>query len=198
MALKLRFLSLFLLFNIAISGISLYAQTYTVDNVPKVQLRNKRAFVSNPDGIITQSAVATMDSMLYHLRQTNDVEFAVVLLNSIGDNDPRMFANELFQKWGIGRGENNNGLLLLFVKDQRQALTEVGYGLEGILPDAINKRLLSAYMLPFFREGDYSRGMVAGVAAFVKYLTSDEANKELMLLPKQINAVIKSSGSIYS
>ncbi|MEG1586527.1 MAG: TPM domain-containing protein, partial [Bacteroidales bacterium] len=157
------------------------AQTYTVETVPNVQLKNAHAFVSNPDGILSAATVATLDSMLYHLRQTNTSEFVVVALNSIGDADARNFATALFQKWGIGRKEKDNGLLLLFVKDQRQALTEVGYGLEGILPDAINKRLMMKYMFPYFKTGDYNQGMIDGVRAFITYMTTDEANQELMV-----------------
>lgn len=179
MNLKTKILSFFLLLTISVT-----AQTYTVASVPNVQLKNNRAFVSNPDGIISAQATARIDSMLYHLRQTNSSEFVVVLLNSIGDNDPRMFANELFQKWGIGNKENNNGLLMLFVKDRRQILTETGYGLEGILTDAISKRLLTRYMTPYFRENQFDQGMINGVSAFVSYLTTDEANRELMVQSK--------------
>lgn len=159
----------------------LNAQVYTVKTVPNVQLRNSHAFVSNPDNILSPSAVATLDTMLYNLRQTNTSEFVVVALNSIGDADPRTFANELFEEWGIGRKEKDNGLLLLFVKDIRRVTTEVGYGLEGILPDAVNMRLLSQYMVPYFKQGDYNQGMIAGVQAFISYMTTDEANRELMV-----------------
>lgn len=161
----------------------IFAQTYTVETVPNVQLNNARAFVSNPDHILSAPTVSTLDSMLYHLRQTNSSEFVVVALNSIGQADPRTFATALFEKWGIGRKEKDNGLLLLFVKDQRQALTEVGYGLEGILPDVINRRLMMKYMFPYFKEGNYDQGMIDGVRAFITYMTTDEANKELMVPP---------------
>lgn len=159
----------------------IFAQGYTVKTVPNVQLKNAHAFVSNPDGILSPATVATLDTMLYRLRQTNSAEFVVVALNSIGNQNPRNFATKLFEEWGIGRKEKDNGLLLLFVKDQRQALTEVGYGLEGILPDAINKRLLMKYMFPYFKQGNYNEGMVQGVRAFIAYMTTDEANQELMV-----------------
>ena len=164
------------------SGIS--AQVYTVDNVPNAQVRNARAYVSNPDKILSSATVATLDTMLYNLKQTNSVEFAVVVLNSIGEADPKDFATRLFEKWGIGQKEKDNGLLLLFVLDQRRALTEVGYGLEGVLPDAINKRILSRDMLPYFKKGDYDQGMINGVAAFIRIMTTDEANQELYVAPK--------------
>ena len=170
------------------------ATAYTVETVPNVQLENSHAFVSNPDGILSARTVATLDSMLYRLRQENTSEFVVVALTSIGDADPRTFANELFAHWGIGRKEKDNGLLLLFVEDQRRVTVEVGYGLEGILPDATCYRLISDYMIPYFKEASndstalasgslqaaYNKGMTMGVRAFVTYMTTDEANRELM------------------
>ena len=156
-----------------------FAQSYTVDKVPNVQLSDSRKFVSNPDNILSQRTVASLDTMLYNLRQTTTAEFVVVALNSIGNQNPRQFATKLFEKWGIGNKENDNGLLLLFIKDQRQALTEVGYGLEGILPDAINKRIMMKYMFPSFKAGDYDQGMMEGVRAFAGVISSDDNRGEV-------------------
>lgn len=171
----------FLLLTFIFLSVSMTAREYTVEDVPNVQLKNARAFVSNPDNILSTQTVATLDTMLYNLRVTNSSEFVVVALSSIGSEDPKQFAIRLFEKWGIGRKEKDNGLLLLFVLDQRRAVTEVGYGLEGILPDAINKRLMMRYMYPYFKQGDYNRGMIDGVRAFIGVMTTDEANRELFV-----------------
>ena len=69
-----------------------FAQSYTVDKVPNVQLSDSRKFVSNPDNILSQRTVASLDTMLYNLRQTTTAEFVVVALNSIGNQNPRQFA----------------------------------------------------------------------------------------------------------
>ncbi|MEG1617619.1 MAG: TPM domain-containing protein [Bacteroidales bacterium] len=182
--------NLLLLLTFLISG-TISAQVYTVDNVPNVQLKNARAFVSNPDGILDARTVAQLDTMLYNLRATNSSEFVVVLLNSIGSDDPKEFAVKLFEKWGIGQREKDNGLLLLFVKDQRRAVTEVGYGLEGLLPDGINKRIMMKYMYPYFKEGNYDQGMLDGVKAFIGVMTTDAANQELYVAPKPRTSPIK-------
>ena len=87
----------------------------------------------------------------------------MVAVESIGEQDLESFSNELFARWGIGQKENNNGVLVLFVLDQRKIRFEVGYGMEGILPDAVCKRIQSQYMLPAFRQGDYDLGMVQGI-----------------------------------
>ncbi|MDO5570871.1 MAG: TPM domain-containing protein [Bacteroidales bacterium] len=173
---KLRhYFFLFSLFTFSL----VFGQSYSVDNVPNVQLKNSREFVSNPDNIISSQAVDSLNAMLYNLRTESSAEFAVVLLNSIGNENPKTFAVELFKKWGLGKKDKDNGLLLLFVNDQRKAVTEVGYGLEGVLPDAINKRLMMKYMFPYFKEDNYNEGMIKGVEAFIKVMTTPEALAEI-------------------
>ena len=74
----------------------------------------------------------------------------------------------------MGRAENDNGLGILLVRDRREIRFVTGGGLEGVLPDAVCKRIQLKYMLPAFREGDYSRGMVAGVEAAAQLLEGSE------------------------
>lgn len=139
------------------------AAEYTVESVPQVQKADARRFVSNPDGILGPQAESLINLRLDSLRHRTTAEVAVVVLESIGEQDVESFSNELFSHWGIGQKENNNGLLVLFVLDQRKIRFEVGYGLEGILPDAICKRIQARYMLPAFKQNDYDRGMLQGI-----------------------------------
>lgn len=159
------------------------AQVYTIDNVPNIQLQDARKYVTNPNGILSTQTVSQLDAMLLNLKERTSVEFVVVILNSIGDANEREFANKLFEKWSIGQKANDNGLLFLFVLDKRKALTEVGYGLEGVLPDAINTRILLNYGLPYFRESNYDQGVLESVKAFIGVLSSDEAYKEVYTQP---------------
>ena len=140
-----------------------YAAEYTVETVPNMQKADARRFVSNPDGILGPQAESLINTRLDSLRQSTTAEIAVVAVESIGEQDLESFSNELFARWGIGQKENNNGVLVLFVLDQRKIRFEVGYGMEGILPDAVCKRIQSQYMLPAFRQGDYDLGMVQGI-----------------------------------
>lgn len=146
------------------------AQTkaYTVKDIPNVQLRDQRRFVSNPDGILSQEAVHRIDTMLWSLRQSGRAEVAVVAVNSIGNADPADFLHRLMDGkdggWGVG-GSNDNGLGVLLVIDQGAIEIRTGYGLEGDLPDAIARRIINNYMLPAFRQRDWDAGMIAGVQA---------------------------------
>ena len=104
------------------------------------------------------------------------IEVAVVAVNSIGDQDARMFATDLFKHWGLGQKSKDNGLLIQLVTEpsQRSVVFETGYGIEGVLPDAICYRLQQRYMMPDLKAGDYSAGMLKGVMAVTKYLMSSD------------------------
>ena len=158
------------------------AKSYTVKDIPNTHLSSNLNYVSNPDGIISEGHVAQIN---YHLKMLEDslgIEVAVVAVESIGDNDARMFATELFKHWGIGKKGEDNGLLIQLVTElsQRSVVFETGYGIEGTLPDAICYRLQQQYMIPDMKEGDYSTGMLKGVAAVRSYLMASDYEREAM------------------
>lgn len=164
----------FLVLLCLLSPVALSAGTYGVDAVPNVQRLDRTRYVSDPDGILSPQAVATIDSLCAALRRRAIAQVAVVAVDDIEGDDVFTFAYDLFSKWGVGRAENDNGLGILLVKDRREIRFVTGGGLEGVLPDALCKRIQMQYMLPYFREGDYSRGMVAGVEAVSRVLTGSE------------------------
>ncbi|MEO9788928.1 MAG: TPM domain-containing protein, partial [Aurantimonas coralicida] len=73
------------------------------------------------------------------------------------------YANRLGREWGIGQAEENNGVVLLVSRDDREVRIEVGYGLEGTLTDALSSLIIQNDILPAFRGGDYPGGISRGV-----------------------------------
>ena len=149
------------------------ARPYSVEEIPNVQLSNRYKFTSNPDGILSQAAVARIDSICYDLRHRGIAQTAVVAVAEIDSDDVFEFAYELFSSWGVG-SKSNSGIGILLVEEAREIRFVTGYGVEGVLPDAICKRIQMQYMLPYFRNGDYSSGMVAGVEAIRSVLNGSE------------------------
>ncbi|MDO4691852.1 MAG: TPM domain-containing protein [Porphyromonadaceae bacterium] len=143
----------------------LQAQVYTPQDVPNVQLRDSLRLTSDPGRTLTEAQVQSIDRELVTIRRAHGVEFAVVILPSIGDRDIESFSTELFRLWGLGSKSKNNGLLLLLVMDQRLVRFDVGYGLEGDLTDAISSKIQRTYMLPHFKSGDYEAGIISGIRA---------------------------------
>lgn len=135
------------------------SRAYRVEDIPNVQAADRTRFVSNPDGLLSQSAVYRIDTMLYSLKESGRAQVVVVAVNSIGDEVPFDFLQQLVTRWGVGRKEADDGLGILLVVDQGAIEIQTGYGLEGDLPDALLKRIINNYMLPAFRERDWDRGM---------------------------------------
>ena len=157
----------------AVCTLSALARPYRVEDVPNVQIENRYCFTSNPDGILSREAVARIDSICYDLRHRGIAQTAVVAVKEIRGGDVFEFAYELFSSWGVG-SKSDSGIGILLVEQEREIRFVTGYGIEGVLPDAICKRIQMQYMLPYFREGDYSSGMVAGMEAIRAVLNGSE------------------------
>ena len=146
------------------------AKSYTVEDVPNVQLKDSRQRVSDPENLLGIAARDSINTMLARLKQTTGIEVAVVMLPSIGEADFVEFGTKLLRTWGIGGKKTNSGMLILYVEDIHRIRFENGYGLEGTMTDALSKRIQMRYMVPRFKKGDRDGGMVAGVKAVTEVL----------------------------
>ena len=151
-----------------------HAAAYRVADIENVQLADRTRYTANPDGILTDEAVRRIDFICDTLRTGGYAEVAVVAVKEIASDDVFSFAMELFSAWGVGREEGDNGLGILLVEGVHEIRFVTGDGLEGVLPDAICKRIQLQYMLPHFRLDDYNAGMVAGVEAVARVLEGSE------------------------
>lgn len=159
-------ISLFgILFLLATAFSTLRAEGYKVEEIPMVHLQDRTRYVSNPDGVLSEAAVAVMDTTLFSLEQKTGIQTVVVAVRQIEGGDCFDFAYQLGEKNGVGQKGKDNGLVILLVTEERCIQFATGYGLEGILPDAICKRIQTRYMNPYLSKGDWDSGMVAGIQA---------------------------------
>lgn len=153
---------------------SLWAQdaprAYTVETVPNVHVADRRLYTTDPSAILSPSARDTINAICARLEQQTGIESAVVLLPSIGGADVFDFAQSLFRQWGVGKKGKDNGVLVLFVADAKRIRIHTGYGLEGILTDALCKRIQTRLMVPAFRRADWDGGMVQGMRGIYEVL----------------------------
>lgn len=155
------------------------AATYTPSEVPDVHRADRTQFVANPDGILSDRAVAELNGMMARMRRELTVEPMVVAVDNIVDPDDYMeFATELFGLWGLGKADLDNGLLVLMVKDQRAVAIRTGYGLEGVLPDITCGRIIREVFVPEAAQGDYDGAMLASMALIDKILSDPETAAE--------------------
>ena len=164
---------------ILITMTAVAAMAYSIEEIPNVHLTDKTQYVSNPDGVLRQTTVDSLNRSIAHIWQSSSAEVVAVVVNSIDGNDIDDYATALFRHWGIGKKDNNNGVLVLVSTEERKAVIRNGYGAEGILPDIICGRIIRDNMVPHFREGDYDGGMLSAVARIDSLLTTPGAVAEL-------------------
>lgn len=143
---------------------------YSVKTVPNVHIMNSRHYVSDPANLLTSQTKDSINTIFAKLEKATGIETAVVMLPSIGDSDVFEFGHSLFRYWGIGKKGKDNGLLVIYVADIHKIRFITGYGLEGVLTDAICKRIQTRYMIPAFRQGDTDAGIMRGTAAIYRVL----------------------------
>ena len=135
-----------------------------------------RGFVNDFADLIPQDNERLITALLTELEQKTSAEVAVVTLKTIEDNDVRDYAIRLTEVWKIGKKEKDNGILILLAMDSaqgRRITVEVGYGLEGILPDGKVGRILDSYVIPLLRQGRFGDGLYAAAAVIAGEIAND-------------------------
>lgn len=153
---------------------------YKVEDIPNVHLKDRTRFLSNPDNVISRGVQDLSDSIMQRIWQNTSAEVIAVVVDSIADdNDPDNFATELFELWGVGKSDRDNGLLLLVSVKDRAAVIRTGYGMEGVLPDIVAGKIIREKMFPYFRQGEYDRGLLSGLSELSRVITDPEYSEEL-------------------
>lgn len=131
----------------------------------EIELPEPVGFINDFENIIDDETERSLELKLSDFQKETSTEIAVVTVSSFGRTTIEDYAEKLFQKWGIGTSTSDNGVLILVSSSQRESRIEVGYGLEGALPDAMTGRIQDNEMIPYFAEGNYSKGIENGVNA---------------------------------
>ncbi len=151
----------------------LSAQALTVEEVPNPQQRNG-TWVTDMADILSQDTERQLNQMISELEIENGTEIAVVTVPETSPAaSPKAFTTELFNHWGIGKADENNGVLFLISIGDRRVEIETGYGIEPILPDAQVGQIIETKITPHFKQGDFDAGTLAGTQALVVQLGDD-------------------------
>lgn len=124
-------------------------------------------YVLDQAGVMSSTTKTMIINTSSELASQTKAQVAVVTLKSLDGQPIEDVALQIGRKWQLGDKPLNNGVLILVVPDERQSRIEVGYGLEGALPDGKTGRIQDEYMLPAFKEGNYDLGLNNGYKAVV-------------------------------
>ena len=147
------------------------ANTLAEDSLPALSGR-----VVDNANLLSPTARASLTEKLASLEDKTGDQIVVATLPTLLGHDIETFANSLFRRWALGQKQMNNGVLLLIAPSERQVRIEVGYGLEGVLTDALSSTIINAIILPNFRRDNFEKGIVEGVAAIADVLTGSKAD----------------------
>ncbi|MCH4151757.1 MAG: YgcG family protein [Sphingobium sp.] len=129
--------------------------------------------------ILSPAEEVSLDAKLTRLEQQSQRQLVVVTIADLQGYDIADYGFRLGDHWGIGNKERDDGALLIVAPNERKVRIEVGYGLEGILPDVVAGRIIRNDIVPHFKQGDYPGGISAGTDGIIKILMlpPDEARK---------------------
>ncbi|MCM1005791.1 MAG: TPM domain-containing protein [Prevotella sp.] len=155
------------------------AKIYTTADVPNVHLQDENQYISDPASFMSSGARDRANARLKELSDSTSAEVAVVILPSIGDADIFDFTQRLATKWGIGKADKDNGMLILFDMNTHQVRVHPGQGLEGIFTDVACKRLITDVIVPPMKTGDIDDAVYDVTDKIYTVLTDPEAAAEI-------------------
>jgi len=128
--------------------------------------------------LLSPEAETALTAKLEALERDTSNQLVVVTIDSLQDREIEEYGYQLGRAWGIGQAEDDNGVLLIVAPEERKVRIEVGYGLEGVLTDALSALIIHNEILPSFREGYFERGIQQGVTAIDAQLRLDPAEAQ--------------------
>ena len=148
--------------------LAMVARAETVAQMPQPQ-----DYVSDYAHVLSAGTVDRLDRICAELDHGKaDAQIAVVIVNNLGGDDAADFANRLEERWKVGQKGKDRGVLMLFSAEDHKYWIEVGYGLEGILPDGKTGDIGRA-MVPYLRTGDYDAAVLMGVSEIAQVIRAD-------------------------
>lgn len=155
---------------LAIQCIALFAEGIPSKPTPE-------RLVNDLANIIDENFEQQIEEMLVNYNDTTSTQICVVTLPSLNGYSASEMAYEIGQQWGVGQKGKNNGVVFLITPktqlENGHAFIASGYGLEGVLPDAICTKIINEGVIPYFRDNDYNGGVIAGITFIMKYCSGE-------------------------
>lgn len=152
-------------------GTSLFGQNYP-------ERPNPPRLVNDLAGMLSTSESQALEHKLVAYDDSTSTQITIVTVNSLGGMDKAQYATELGEKWGVGRKNKDNGVLLLVSKGDRQIFIATGRGVEEFLPDAICIRIVENTIKPNFKAGDYYEGLNKATDEMIARLSGNFVNND--------------------
>jgi uncharacterized protein len=141
--------------------------------------------VTDYANVLSAEQRQALEQKLVAFNNATSTQIAVVLMKSVGNYDIADYSVQLFNQWKIGQAGKNNGVLILAAIEDRHVWITTGYGIEGVLPDALCKRVVNYDIVPNFKNGDYYGGLEAGTNTIMSIVKGEFTADDYMKRSKQ-------------
>ena len=131
--------------------------------------------------IFSQNERDELLNLVQNFEQNSTTQIAIVTLNSLESRSIEELSLEIARGYKLGQKEDNNGVLLVVAPNEKKVRIEVGYGLEGVLTDAVASEIINSVMIPEFKNGNMSEGVKDGVLAIIKVASGEEFSSKTSL-----------------
>ncbi len=136
-----------------------------------------RRYVNDLTGTLSAREADNLEKSLRQFDRESSTQIVVLMINSLEGYPIEMYAIDAAEKNKIGAKGKDNGILLLIAKADKKMRIEVGYGLEGALPDAMASSIIRNELAPYFKRGEYYNGIISGLRAIVQAVNGEYVNE---------------------
>ncbi|MGD8227107.1 MAG: TPM domain-containing protein [Desulfobacteraceae bacterium] len=136
-----------------------------------------KGLVNDFANVISSSYKQQLIDITTELLNKTGTPVVVVTMSDIGGEDYNEYANRLYETWGIGKKGEDKGVLIFVAIKERKMRIEVGYGLEGIIPDGLAGEIRDRYMIPYLKQNKFGEGLLNGTAAVSQIIAKDAGVK---------------------
>lgn len=142
----------------------------SVDEVAVPPLAHR---VTDLTGTLSADQQASLEAKLQQFEQQKGSQIAVLMLPTTQPEEIEQYSIRVVEAWKLGRKGVDDGVLVLVAKDDHKMRIEVGYGLEGVIPDAVAKRIVAEIMKPSFKQGDFFGGLDAATDKLIGLINGE-------------------------
>ncbi|MFD2588361.1 TPM domain-containing protein [Croceitalea marina] len=139
---------------------------FTIPEKPK-----KQTSVYDYVNLLSTPEKSRLEQKLIRYADSTSSQIVVAIINSTEGENINFLGAQWGQKWGVGQAQKDNGILILLAKNDRRIAINTGYGVEGLLTDAMSKRIIESVIIPEFKAGSYYRGLDKGADAIFQVLS---------------------------
>ncbi|MGB4774307.1 MAG: TPM domain-containing protein [Daejeonella sp.] len=143
-------------------------RTYTVlDSMPK-----PTGWVNDYEKLFTPKQEVSFTTIIKNFKKQTGIEITIVTLDSTYTSKEEFdeFTLQMFNTWGVGEKDKNNGILIGISRMHRKMRIQNGYGIEKLISDAETKNIIDKYFIPGYKKGDYYKGTLSGLTNLIKLL----------------------------